>query len=93
MPARLAAGPQEELIAKFYIVVALMLANQPHEEALEHLQALIDSRRGTFFYDWSFGLLDKYLNDRQPPLSAEQARTIQDIKAKVNEKLGGGIRK
>lgn len=81
--------PDHELVAQFHIVIALILANQPHEEALEQLQAQIDSERKAFS-GWSFYLLDKYLNERQPPLSAEQTRTIQDIKAKVNVKLRGG---
>ena len=82
--------PFDELIAHFHIVVALILANDPHEKELEHLQVQIESVETIFDSIWDFDVLDLHLKRRQLPLSVEKVRTIQSILARMKVKLGGG---
>ncbi len=77
---------EELVIVPFHIVLSQILSSQPHQEALEQLRAQIDSS-ATAPSGWDFSLLEKYLDEKQPSLSAEQVQAIQDIKSRVQSHL------
>jgi tetratricopeptide (TPR) repeat protein len=79
----------QELIARFHNVVALVLSDKPYDREAARLREQIASGK-VKPSGWSFDLLDEGLKKRQPSPTEAQKKAIDKIKGEVETALRGG---